>query len=251
LGIGGILQALIAIPALRAARGQLRTNLPLIGLGAAAVAIYPLAFYSSMHLAGVAIGTVVSLASAPLASGVLERIVQRTPLSRWWILAAALGITGSTLLCLSKMTHATGQTGPTVAGIALGLIAGATYAAYSWVAHRLMSHGISRAASMGAVFGAGGTLLLPVLLLTGAPLIATPQAFTVAAYMALIPMFLGYLFFGYGLTCATASTATTIGWIGLGIIALVLAVLAIAPTNAPTPELKVAPRSTEREVATN
>ena len=67
-------------------------------------------------------------------------------------------------------------------------------------------------------------------------------------------MFLGYLLFGYGLERITASTATTItlsepaiaavlavaivgerlstiGWIGLGIIAVALAVLAIAPTN--------------------
>ena len=95
LGIGGILQALIAIPALRAQRGRLRANLPWSALGAVAVAIYPLAFYSSMHLAGVALGTVVSLASAPLASGVLEWFAQRTPLSRWWMLAAGLGIIGS------------------------------------------------------------------------------------------------------------------------------------------------------------
>ncbi|MDF9750464.1 EamA family transporter [Arthrobacter sp. ES3-54] len=255
LGIGGILQALIAIPALRAGRGQLRANLPLTALGAVAVAIYPLAFYSSMHLAGVALGTVVSLASAPLASGVLEWFAQRTPLSRWWMLAAGLGVTGSTLLCLSKMTHDPGDAGSTLAGIALGLVAGATYATYSWCAQRLMSRGISRAASMGAVFGAGGTLLVPVLLLTGAPLIASSQAFVVAAYMALIPMFLGYVLFGYGLARVTASTATTItlsepaiaailavaivgerlstvGWTGLGIIAVALAVLAIAPTNA-------------------
>jgi len=185
---------------------------------------------------------------------VLEWFVQRTPLSRWWMLAAVLGVTGSTLLCLSKMAHGPDDVGSTLAGIGLGLVAGATYATYSWCAKRLMSRGISRAASMGAVFGAGGLLLMPVLLLTSAPLIASPQAFAVAAYMALIPMFLGYLLFGYGLERITASTATTItlsepaiaavlavaivcerlstiGWVGLGIIAVALAVLALAPTN--------------------
>ncbi|WP_345064519.1 EamA family transporter [Leifsonia kafniensis] len=147
--------------------------------------------------------------------------------------------------------------GATLAGIALGLLAGITYATYSWCAQRLMSQGISRAASMGAVFGTGGVLLMPVLLLTGAPLIASSQAFTVAAYMALVPMFLGYLLFGYGLARIPASTATTItlsepaiaailavaivgerlsvmGWTGLCIISGALAVLAIAPTNTRT-----------------
>ena len=58
------------------------------------MAVYPLAFYSSMHFAGVAIGSVISLASAPLASGVLERVVDRAPLSRWWTLAAGLAWAG-------------------------------------------------------------------------------------------------------------------------------------------------------------
>lgn len=37
---------------------------------------------------------------------------------------------------------------------------------------------------------------MPILLLTGAPLIASTQAMMVGLYMALIPMFLGYLLFG-------------------------------------------------------
>lgn len=255
LGIGGVLQAVIAVPALRSARSALHANRSLALLGAVAVAIYPLAFYGSMHVAGVAVGSVVSLASAPLASGVLERLLDRRCLSRWWMLAAGLGILGSTLLCLSKMHSPDSSTGATLVGIALGLAAGTTYALYSWVAHRLMAQGMGRAASMGAVFGAGGTLLLPVLAATGASLVTSPEAFLVAAYIALVPMFLGYLLFGYGLTRVSASTATTVtlsepamaailaiivvgerltptGWLGLTVVGLVLLLLALAPTNA-------------------
>ncbi|RNI20527.1 EamA family transporter [Flexivirga caeni] len=116
-----------------------------------------------------------------------------------------------------------------------------------------MNSGVGRAASMGAVFGGGGLLLPPVLLLTGAPLLASRENFAVSAYMALVPMFLGYLLFGYGLTRVPASTATTaplvepavaavlavvivgerlpaLGWVGLGIIAVVLVILVLAPT---------------------
>jgi len=255
LGIGGLLQALIALPALRAARNRLRAHWGLLVLGGLAVMIYPLAFYSSMHYAGVAIGSVVSLASAPLASGMLERLVDGKPLSRWWMLAAGLGITGSTMLCLAKMNEPASSTAETVGGIAAGLVAGATYATFSWAVHRLMEEGAGRAASMGAVFGVGGLLLMPVLVITGAPLIAGPEAFAVAAYMALVPMFLGYLLFGFGLTRVPASTATTVtltepavaallaviivgeqlsglGWAGLTVIAAVLVILAVAPSNA-------------------
>ncbi len=265
LGIGGLLQAAIAVPALRAAWPALRIRLPLVLLGAVAVAVYPLAFYSSMRLAGVAVGSVVSLASAPLASGVLERIVDPHPHSPRWMLAPGHGVVGCVLLSVSKLeagagaeAGAAGAAGADVpVGILLGLVAGATYAVYSWVARRLIDDGIGRAASMGSVFGTGGLLLMPVLFVTGAPLVASPQAFAVAAYMALVPMFLGYLLFGFGLTRVSASTATTVtltepavaavlavlvvgeqlsalGWAGLGVIALVLVLLSVAPTNART-----------------
>lgn len=261
LGIGGMLQAAIAVPALRRERPALRSHSATVIVGAAAVMIYPLAFYSSMHLAGVAVGTVVSLGSAPIASGVLERMIERRRLSGWWMLAAALGIAGSTVLCIAKMNDAPSDTLPTVAGVALGLVAGVTYALYSWSAHRLMSQGITRAAAMGAVFGLGGAALTPVLLVAGAPLIASTEAALVGAYMALIPMFLGYLCFGYGLTRVSASTATTLtlaepalaavlavvivgerlptaGWAGLAGICVSLLILAVAPATTPAADAR-------------
>lgn len=249
LGIGGLLQAAIAVRHLRRERHLLRARRGLVALGAAAVAVYPLAFYSSMHLAGVAVGTVVSLASAPLASGLIERLVDGRRLRRSWLLAAALGIAGSAVLCLSKARSAPEDAAQALLGIGLGLVAGVTYALYSWVVSRLLIGGVGRAAAMGAVFGAGGALLIPVLLITGAPLLASASSFAVAAYMALVPMFLGYLLFGYGLTRVAPSTATTItlsepavaavlavavvgerlplvGWLGLVAIGVALLVLA-------------------------
>ncbi|MGF2948609.1 EamA family transporter [Microbacterium alcoholitolerans] len=253
LGIGGLLQAVIGAGSLRRHAGLLRAQLPTIIVGGLSVALYPLAFYTSMHLAGVAVGSVVSLASAPLASGVLERLIDRRRLSRWWAAAAALGVAGSVLLCASTMDAGTETVLSTLAGIGLGLVAGATYAVYSWAAHRLMRRDVPRGAAMGAVFGLGGLLLMPVLLITGAPLLASPASVSVALYMALVPMFLGYVLFGYGLTKVTATTATTVtllepavatllavvivgerldplGWIGMAILAAVLVILAMAPS---------------------
>jgi DME family drug/metabolite transporter len=105
---------------------------------------------------------------------------------------------------------------------------------------------------MGVVFGLGGMLLLPVLVVTGAPLLQTPQAFAVAAYMALVPMFAGYLLFGFGLARVPASTATTVtllepvfatllavvvlgerippvGWAGMAAIGVALLILTARP----------------------
>lgn len=256
LGIGGMLQAVIALPALRRARSALWSNRATVLSGAVAVAVYPLAFYSSMHLAGVAVGTVVSLGSAPIAAGILERVVEGRPLRGWWLIAAALGTAGSAVLCVAKMGDAPEAVLPTVLGVLLGLIAGATYAAYSWSVRRLIAGGIGRAPAMGAVFGIGGLALVPVLLVTGAPLLASTQAFAVAAYMALVPMFCGYVLFGYGLSQVSASIATTLtlaepavaavlavvivgerlpvlGWLGIAGIGISLVVLTLAPSAPP------------------
>jgi len=65
MGIGGLLQALLRWHPIRAHHQQLAKMKALLCLGALAIAVYPLAFYSSMRMSGVAIGTVVSLASAP------------------------------------------------------------------------------------------------------------------------------------------------------------------------------------------
>ncbi|MDR2453345.1 MAG: DMT family transporter [Bifidobacteriaceae bacterium] len=266
-GIGGLLQAAIAWPALRRAAPDLKREGRLVALGALTVWVYPLAFYTSMRLAGVAVGTVVSLASAPLASGLIERLAERRRLGRRWGWAAALGGAGAALLCLAPSAAPTPQGGLAAGlgaglgpggglglGVGLGLAAGASYALYTWVAGQLMRRGVARGAAMGAVFGGGGLLLMPVLAATGAPLLAGPRPAAVAAYMALVPMLAGYLLFGYGLARLPASTATVItlaepavatvlavavvgerlagaGWAGMGLIAAALALLARAPAD--------------------
>ncbi|WP_439647162.1 DMT family transporter [Cellulomonas triticagri] len=259
MGVGGLLQAATAWRLVRAHGAALRRRPGLVALGGLAVAVYPLAFYSSMHVAGVAVGTVVSLGSAPLAAALVERVVDGRRLSGRWVAAAATGLVGIVLLCLGKVLG--GGSGPGVAGagpggagsllgIAWGLVAGLTYALYSWVAHRLMLGGVPSRAAMGAVFGVGGVLLLPVLAVTGAPLLASWGNAAVGAYMALVPMFVGYVLFGLGLAHVPVSTATTltllepavaavlavlvvgerlpaVGWAGTGLVVVCLVVLTV------------------------
>lgn len=120
---------------------------------------------------------------------------------------------------------------------------------------------------MSAVVDLGGIALMPALLLTGAPLIASTQPMMVGIYMALVPMFLGYLLFGYGLTRVTPSAATTltlaepaiaallavvlvgerlpaIGWAGLAGICASLLVLSLAPAT----QVRAAAPSRSREL---
>ncbi|MBO1336867.1 EamA family transporter [Streptomyces sp. VRA16 Mangrove soil] len=280
MGIGGLLQAAVALPAIARHAGDLRGQRGTLLLGAVSVAAYPLAFYSSMHLAGVTAGTVVSLGSAPLASALIERVADRRRLTRRWTAGAALGLSGTVLLCVAQATRAHapeggagGSVGATVLGVGLGLVAGLTYALYSWAAHRLISRGITSGAAMGAVFGIGGLLLMPVLLATGAPLTASWPNAGVGVYMALVPMFLGYVLFGWGLARVPASTATTLsllepavaavlavlvvgerlaapGWTGIALVVGSLAVLTMPQRRSRAASLGTGPTRTARDAET-
>lgn len=226
MGIGGILQCTLAISKIIKERHLLIKHVHLLIVGAIAVMIYPLAFYSSMRLSGVTIGTVVSIGSAPIFSALIEYISRDFRLTKQWVIGAAFGILGMILLAFSEDNSSTTQYEHTTIGILLGLIAGFTYALYSWSARQLMLKGISAKSAMGATFGCGGILLIPVMVFTGLGLFETLTNIIVCAYMALIPMFMGYLCYGFGLSKISASTAITITLLE-PVIATILAILVI------------------------
>ncbi|MCA0919938.1 DMT family transporter [Pseudooceanicola nanhaiensis] len=225
MGFGGLLQALMAAGGIRRHAASLKAQLPLLLAGGLSVMIYPLAFYASMRLAGVTIGTVISIGSAPLISALIENRFDGIRLTLRWTSGAAIGIAGMALLALAE---GTGEVIPenVPLGVLLGLVAGATYAHYSWAARRMMQRGLPSRTAMGAMLGVGAALLMPVLLATGAPFLASTQNLAVGLYMALVPMFLGYIAFGAGLARVTTSMATTITLFE-PVVAAVLAVLVV------------------------
>lgn len=263
MGLGGIGQALWAGRGIRNQRARLWEQRCLLVIGALAVAVYPLAFYGAMRLAGVTVGTVITIGSAPLLSALIEYVLDGRRLTLRWSLGAAVGLIGMGLICLAEgAAHGQvvgGSSAPL--GVLLGLIGGLTYALYSWSARRMMLQGTGSKIAMGATFGLGGLLLMPVLMVSGGAFLASWSNAAVGLYMAAVPMFLGYIAFGYGLARVEASTATVItlfepvvaavlavlivgerlpplGWIG---VALVIGCLAIITLPLPSRLRRAAP----------
>ncbi|WPZ22314.1 EamA family transporter [Sulfitobacter faviae] len=255
MGLGGIAQALCAGRGILNQRRRLWQQRRLLVIGALAVAVYPLAFYGAMRLAGVTVGTVITIGSAPLLSALIEYLLDGRRLTLRWSFGAAVGLIGMGLICLAEGdAHGSAASAPSVPlGVLLGLIGGFTYALYSWSARRMMLQGTGSAVAMGATFGLGGLLLMPVLAVSGGAFLASWTNAAVGLYMAAVPMFLGYIAFGYGLARVEASTATVItlfepvvaavlavvivgerlppqGWVG---VALVIGCLAIITLPAP------------------
>lgn len=118
------------------------------------------------------------------------------------------------------------------AGILLGLLAGAAYAWYTYASTRVIAAGHPGRAAMAGVFGIGALLLLPVLVVTGAPLLASGTAIGVIAYLAIGPMFVAYLLFGYGLRTIRSSSATTLTLLE-PVVATLLAVAVVGERPGP------------------
>lgn len=244
MGVGGLLLLLTSLKPLRRDAIRLVENKGLLVAGALAVAVYPLAFYSSMRLSGVAIGTVISIASAPLFTVVIERLINNKPISSRWLKRFCIGAFGIILLAFSKAgANSDAASLQHALGMGLGLLAGLSYALYAWAARQMIEQQIHAKSAMASLFGLAAVLLLPSLLLTGDKLFASSLNTSVALYMAVFPMFLGYLCFGYGLRFIAASDATLLtllepalatlmavvvvgetltasGWLGIGAILL-------------------------------
>jgi len=220
-------------------------------IGALGVFVYPLAFYMSMNLAGVAIGNVVSLGTGPVFAALLEWLIERHRLSRLWVLCTSIAVAGIILLTVGGHGSSSSTGSTMLPGVLLGLLAGLAYALYTYASSRAIRSGQPARAVMGGMFGSGAVLLLPVLLVLGGPLLQSGQTVGIAAYLALGPMFLAYVLFGIGMRTLRSSTATTItllepfvatllaviivgerleplGWVGLGLILVSVTVLATA-----------------------
>ena len=236
MGIGGLLLFTATFrTSIRVLRdGQARRW---VLIGALGVVVYPLAFYAGMDLAGVAVGNVVALGSGPVFAAVLEWAVERRRLSTRWAVSTGLAVVGIALLALGRQVGDEAAHGGILGGVVLALLAGLAYAVYTYASSRAIrgpsggelqpSRGV-----MGSMFGVGALLLLPVLLVTGAPLLQSFATVGIAGYLAVGPMFVAYLLFGIGLRRIPSSTVTTITLLE-PVVATVLAVTVVGEVLAP------------------
>ncbi|MFA1547491.1 DMT family transporter [Actinomadura chokoriensis] len=181
-----------------------RRNLPLIGLGAAAIAVYQTAFFVAAGRTGVAAGTVVTIGSAPAFAGVIGLLTRRSRPTGRWAAATAGAVAGCALLIGGGR-----DAGVEPLGIALALLAGLAYAVYATIASVLITGGEEDRAVTGALFAAAAVALLPVLC-SGSGWLLTGSGALIALYLGVVTTGGGYLLFARGLRTTPATTATTL-----------------------------------------
>jgi DME family drug/metabolite transporter len=175
-------------------------------LGAAGTAGYQLSFFSAVRATGVAVGTVVAIGSAPVFTGLISRLIGGPALTGRWMLATAGAIAGAAVLVTGGRAA-----GVNLGGVGLAAVAGLCYAVYAVTAARLVTGGTSERAVMGALFGGGAVLLLPVLLAGPAGWLLTARGMLVTAWLGIMTTAVAYLLYGRGLRTVPAPVAVTLG----------------------------------------
>jgi DME family drug/metabolite transporter len=192
----------------------------LLAIGAACVAIYQLAFFGALARTGVAVGTVVTIGTAPAFTGVLTYATTRTNPGLRWAASTVAAVIGCVLLLTAGAT-----TGADPIGIELALVAGLGYASYAVGASHLIKSGATDQAVVGALFGGAAILLVPVLLTQPIRWLATGSGLLVALYLGVATTGLGYVLYGRGLRTTPVTTATTLGLAEPAVAALLGVVL--------------------------
>jgi DME family drug/metabolite transporter len=225
-------------------------RMPTVWVMALAVLAYQISFFIGAARIGVAMGTLGALATAPFFAGVLGWIVGTGKPSRIWAVSTALGVFGLALI-----------TGVSEVRDNLGFfavfISGVMYAVFTVFGVRLTrTHDVTGAEVLGAAFGIGALLSLPIVLVTSA-WINSALLVGFVLYIGLATTALGYILFGNGLTYLSPGTVSTLtlaepvlatlmgvfilgevmnlrGWIGCAVIIGALALLGIVESRTPT-----------------
>lgn len=175
-----------------------------VGVGAAGVLGYQVSFFAGTASAGVAVGTVVALGSAPVATGVLDAVVRRRRPDARWFVATALAVVGVALVA--------GVAGglSLVWGLAWSVGAGLSYALYTVAGKELLDRSWSSAATMGAMFGIAALVAVPALLVAGAGWLLDARALALVVWLGVVTTTVAYLLFGWGLARLPAAVVATL-----------------------------------------
>ena len=173
-------------------------------LAAASIALFQGLFFSSIRLTGIAIGTVATIGSAPVFSGVLEWILWKTRPTKVWGIATIIAILGCMLLFVNN-----GEGAVHMGGIGLALCAGFSFAMYTNISKKLMTQEEALPA-VAMTFSICALFLLPFSISGGFSWLAVAHNLWTMLFMGIMCTSIAYLLFLKGLQKITSSTAVTL-----------------------------------------
>lgn len=220
---------------------------PVVWLMGAAVAGYQALFFMGTIRAGVAVGTLISLAAAPFLAGVLGWILREGAPGWTWVVSTVVAVAGLVLLVWANL-----GVGEPI-GMLYALGAGACYALYTVVGVRLAREGAAPSVVLAGSFSIGAILLLP------AAVTSTWwwswSGVAAVLWLGLVATTVAYLLFGVGLRTLQPGHIATLnlfepvvatllgvlilgeqlgmtGWLGTVLVLVALGLLGIAGSRS-------------------
>ncbi|GAB0169959.1 EamA family transporter [Lysinibacillus sp. CTST325] len=173
-------------------------------LAAASIALFQGLFFSSIRLTDVAIGTVVTIGSAPIFFGALEWILWKSQPTKVWGIATVMATLGCILLFVNN-----GEEAVHMGGIGLALCAGLSFALYTNISKKLMRREEALPA-VAMTFSICALFLLPFSINGGFSWLVIPHNLWTMLFMGIICTSVAYILFLKGLQKISSSSAVTL-----------------------------------------
>ncbi len=198
-------------------------------VAAAGVTAFQVLFFLAVRRSGVALGTVVTIGSAPIVTGLLAWATTRQRPAGTWAVATGLAIAGVALLLLPSG----GAAGMDALGLAAAVGAGSGYAVYTVATRRVLDAGVAPLPAAAAAFAVAALLASPLLVVNDLSWATTARGLAVVLWLGLAATALAYGLFASGLRTVPPATATTLGLVE-PLVATVLGVALLGERPGPT-----------------
>ncbi|MDQ0428188.1 DME family drug/metabolite transporter [Planomicrobium stackebrandtii] len=177
---------------------------PAATFSAISMALFQPLFFSSVQLTGIAIGTVVTIGSAPVLTGLIEWAALKKRPDRVWGIATLLALAGCVLLFANK-----GQQLVDPIGIAMALGAGISFAVYALASKNVLK-AMEPVSAVAVIFSLSACCLLPFLLFFDLSYITVSGNLWLLIYLGIGATSLSYIWFSFGLKQIPSSSAVTL-----------------------------------------
>ncbi len=171
---------------------------------ASGVVMFQLCFFEAVARTGVALGTIVAICIAPVFAGLLSAIFHKERLSKSWLIASILAISGCTIL-----GAANSDIQVDMVGVVLAAGAGFGYAV-SLVGSKKVITERSPAVGIAIILCVGAILVIPKIITQDLTQVMTPNGLTVVLYLGLIATATPYLLLAKGLSTVPVSHTSII-----------------------------------------
>ncbi|AYC28649.1 DMT family transporter [Paenisporosarcina cavernae] len=187
------------------------------------MALFQPLFFTSVRVTGIAVGTVVAIGSAPIFTGILERIFWKRKPNRKWVIATIMAILGCILLFSNKESVTVNPF-----GIGMSLVAGFAFALYTIVSKDVLAK-LAPVSSVAVTFSISALFLSPFFLLFPIGWVVDGANFTTILYLGWMTTTLAYILFLTGLKHIPSSAAVTLS-LGEPLTAALLSVFVVNET---------------------